>query len=59
MDNNYFSSGDLADLFEELKESQEAESKEAKEKEDSPEMEAFRRRYQEIMKKHGRDKKED
>ena len=59
MDNNYFSSGDLADLFEELKESQEAESKEAKKKEDSPEMEASRRRYQEIMKKHGRDKKED
>ena len=55
MDNNYFSSSDLADLFEELKESQEAEAKEAESGENNSEMEASRRRSQEIMKKHGRD----
>ena len=56
MDQNYFSSNDLADLFKELAESQKETEGEKRQNTEgpikNPEIEASRRRYQEIMKKH-------
>lgn len=50
MDQNFFEEGDLADLFKEMEESR----RDVPEEEDK-EMNASKRRYQEIIKKHKQD----
>lgn len=53
MDKNFFSADDLADLSKDLEIMQESEIKDDKaNEEDDPEVDASKRRFEEIIKKH-------